>query len=101
MAGSRPVCDRGWLSVRRQVGISGSRVTPALYLACGISGAAQHLAGMSGSGFVVAVNRDSRAAIFHHADVGVVEDLTTFLPVLIDVLRKSAAENHREEKTPS
>lgn len=86
VAGSRPLCDRGWLPVNRQVGLTGCRVAPSLYLALGISGATQHLAGMSGSGFVVAINRDPRAAIFNHADVGVVEDLTTFLPLLIDTL---------------
>lgn len=84
VAGSRPVCDRGWLPYSRQVGITGATVAPALYIACGISGAAQHLAGMSGAGLVVAINKDAKAAIFHHADIGVVEDLETFLPLLIE-----------------
>ena len=84
VAGSRPVCDRGWLPYRRQVGITGATVAPALYIACGISGAAQHLAGMSGAGLVVAINKDPGAAVFHHADIGVVEDLATFLPLLIE-----------------
>jgi electron transfer flavoprotein alpha subunit len=84
VAGSRPVCDRGWLPYSRQVGITGATVAPALYIACGISGAAQHLAGMSGAGLVVAINKDPKAAMFHHADIGVVEDLATFLPLLIE-----------------
>jgi electron transfer flavoprotein alpha subunit len=89
VAGSRPVCDRGWLPYSRQVGITGATVTPALYIACGISGAAQHLAGMAGAGWVVAINKDPRAAIFNHADIGVVEDLTTFLPLLVEACRRS------------
>lgn len=84
VAGSRPVCDRGWLPYNRQVGITGATVTPALYIACGISGATQHLAGMSGAGLVVAINKDPGAAMFHHADIGVVEALETFLPLLIE-----------------
>jgi electron transfer flavoprotein alpha subunit len=84
VAGSRPVCDRGWLPYSRQVGITGATVAPALYIACGISGAAQHLAGMSGAGLVVAINKDPKAPMFHHADIGVVETLETFLPLLIE-----------------
>ena len=91
VAGSRPVCDRGWLPYSRQVGITGATVAPALYIACGISGAAQHIAGMSGAGLVVAINKDPRAAIFQHADIGVVEDLTTFLPLLTDACRPGNA----------
>ena len=91
VAGSRPVCDRGWLPYDRQVGITGATVAPALYVACGISGAAQHIAGMSGAGLVVAINKDPRAAIFQHADIGIVEDLTTFLPLLIDACRPKGA----------
>lgn len=86
VAGSRIVCDAGWMPYGRQVGVTGATVAPDLYLACGISGAFQHLAGMSGARFVVAVNSDSRAAIFNAADIGVVEDLTTFLPLLIQAL---------------
>ena len=86
VAGSRIVCDAGWLPYNRQVGVTGATVTPDLYLACGISGAFQHLSGMSGSRFVVAINKDPGAAIFNAADVGVVEDLNTFLPLLIEEL---------------
>jgi electron transfer flavoprotein alpha subunit len=59
-------------------------VTPELYIACGISGAVQHVSGMRGSGFIVAINTDPAAAIFHVADICVVEDLKTFIPVLIE-----------------
>jgi len=88
VAGSRIVCDAGWLPYHRQVGVTGATVAPDLYLACGISGAFQHLAGMSGSRFVVAINSDPHAAIFNAADLGVVEDLNTFLPLLIEAIEK-------------
>jgi electron transfer flavoprotein alpha subunit len=70
------------------VGITGATVAPELYLACGISGAFQHLAGMNGSRFIVAINSDPQAAIFNAADVGVVENLDTFLPLLIEAIEK-------------
>jgi electron transfer flavoprotein alpha subunit len=88
VAGSRIVCDAGWLPYHRQVGVTGATVAPELYLACGISGAFQHLAGMSGSRFVVAINSDPHAAIFNAADVGVVADLNTFLSLLIEAIEK-------------
>ncbi len=84
LAGSRPVCDLGWLGYGQQVGLTGATVAPRLYLACGISGARQHTVGMQGAGFIVAVNRDPQAAIFNLADVVVVEDLTSFLPLLLE-----------------
>ncbi len=88
VAGSRTVCDLGWLSVRSQVGLTGATVTPSLYIACGISGASQHVAGMRGSDFVVAVNTDPHAAIFNESDICVMEDLTTFIPeVLAELYR--------------
>ena len=90
VAGSRIVCDAGWLPYNRQVGVTGAAVTPELYLACGISGAYQHLAGMSGARFVVAINIDSHAAIFGAADIGVVADLNTFLPLLIEALENES-----------
>jgi electron transfer flavoprotein alpha subunit len=79
---SRPVVDAGWLERARQVGSSGQSVSPALYVACGISGAIQHLAGMKGSGFVLAVNTDRDAPIASVADVLVVADVAEFLPAL-------------------
>ena len=82
---SRTVCDRGWLGYKHQIGLTGKTVSPKLYIACGISGAIQHVAGMSGSKYVVAVNKDPGAAIFQVADVGIVEDLTIFIPLVIDL----------------
>ena len=88
VAGSRPVCDNGWLDYRQQVGLTGATVSPRLYIACGISGARQHTVGMQGSDFIVAISSDPHAAIFNLADVGVVEDLTVFLPMFIEESRK-------------
>jgi len=89
VGGSRIVVDRGWLEYRQQIGLTGALVTPALYIACGISGASQHLAGMRGSGFVVAINKDPKAAIFNESDVCVVEDLNKFIPAFIEEYEKS------------
>ncbi|UCF92028.1 MAG: electron transfer flavoprotein subunit alpha/FixB family protein [Desulfobacterales bacterium] len=89
VAGSRLVCDRGWLEYNRQVGVTGATVAPKLYLACGISGAVQHVAGMREAGFVVAINSDPAAPIHQIADICVVEDLTTFIPLLIEEYKKS------------
>ena len=82
VGGSRGACDQGWLPHTRQVGETGRTVSPALYLACGISGAPQHLVGMCESRTIVAVNTDPRAAICNVAHYAVIEDLTVFLPVL-------------------
>ena len=79
---SRPVVDAGWLERSRQIGITGQSVAPELYVACGISGAIQHVAGMKGSGFILAVNTDQDAPIADVADVFVVADLVQFLPAL-------------------
>jgi len=94
IGGSRSVCDLGWLEHKQQVGTTGATVTPKLYLACGISGAFQHLVGMSGSEFIVAINTDPNAPIFHVADVCIVDDLTVFIPALMEV-------HERRMKDPS
>jgi len=77
---SRPVVDAKWLEKSRQVGSSGKTVKPKVYLACGISGAFQHLAGIKGNPFIIAINKNPKAPIFQVADVGVVDDILEFLP---------------------
>ncbi len=84
---SRPVVDAGWTDHNRQVGSTGQMVSPKLYVACGISGAVQHLAGMKKSEFVVAINTDRDAPIGEVADVLIVADLKQFLPALTDYLQ--------------
>lgn len=83
---SRPVADAGWLPKSRQVGTSGKTVRPKIYLALGISGAFQHLAGMKDAGTIIAVNRDPAAPIFQAAHYGVVADVLEVLPQLLKEL---------------
>ena len=88
VTGSRPVIEAGWLNKDRQVGQTGKTVRPDLYLACGISGAIQHVAGMESSEVVISINKDDNAAIFSVSDLGVVGDVKVILPKLVEALKK-------------
>lgn len=84
---SRPAIDDGWAPRNRQIGQSGKIVAPKLYIACGISGAIQHVSGMTGSGFIVAINKDENAPIFDVADVCIVGNVTDILPLMIEEIK--------------
>ena len=85
---SRPVVDAKWMDKSRQVGSSGQTVKPKVYLACGISGSFQHLAGLKGNPFIVAINKNPKAPIFRVADVGIAADILEFLPELTAKIRE-------------
>ena len=84
---SRPIVDAKWLEKSRQVGTSGQTVKPKVYLACGISGSFQHMGGIKGSPFIVAINKNLKAPIFQVADVGIEADILDFLPELTEAVK--------------
>jgi electron transfer flavoprotein alpha subunit len=95
---SRPVVDAKWMDKSRQVGSSGQTVRPKVYLACGISGSFQHLAGLKGSPFIVAINKNPKAPIFRVADVGIIDDMLEFMPALAARVREESCVPGQERR---
>ena len=91
LAASRPVVDMGWLPRERQVGQSGKTVKPKLYIACGISGASQHLMGMKGAKNIVGINVDPNAPIFNVADFGIVGDMFEVIPPMVEAIKSKTS----------
>jgi electron transfer flavoprotein alpha subunit len=88
VACSRPIVDAKWLEKSRQIGTSGLTVKPKVYLACGISGSFQHMGGIKGNPFIVAINKNPKAPIFQMADVGIEADILDFLPELTEKIEE-------------
>jgi electron transfer flavoprotein alpha subunit len=97
---SRPVVDAKWMDKSRQVGSSGQTVRPKVYLACGISGSFQHLAGIKGNPFLVAINKNPKAPIFRVAEVGIVDDILEFLPAMAARVREESCVPGKERQRP-
>ncbi len=88
VAGSRVACDNGWIKYNAQIGMTGKKVSPQLYIACGISGTIQHVVGIQDAQTIVAINRDPEAAIFSYADICIVEELEKFIPAFLKTAKK-------------